>query len=1094
MECDVQVYWSDRIEALAERLFALRGKSGDPFARTCVVVGDPASRDYLQSFFIAGKAADGRGVLANVDFIPIAEFVNDWLAAQCGRTRGMRRASEHPYARDVMAWRIFALLERNSGDPAFSELTSYVDADDGSRARRRFALSCRIAALFDDYLASRHQMLCRWEHGICGNEAPGWQSLLYRMLVEQSGDTYAADYADALSDKADPSRAFENGFRRYDAVHVFDVAAAPLPYLQMLVQISRVIPVRFWSFNPSREYWLDNHTKRSAVRDLAQRMKACLASGAEPPDITPDAMFDTADDRLLGALATAARGVLSAELDFPINEPEWIDDDDGPEADFSALRGLSVPAETHICYSPRRELEAIRDGIHHFLRENQDARPHDIRVLCADWNSYAPLVESVFGEGGDSAIPVAVDGGLESDSPIVHSFSELLALRDGRLTVNAVFSLLGVPSIRDRFDIDAEGVDVLRDMAARANVHWGLDDEDARDAIGGEWPSGDALPFTWRRGLDRLALDALLGPREDEDATVSVPGIGRILPCGHVEDDRAALAYRLWRFIRTLRGVRRILREERSVSEWRERLLRIVDEIYADGEETMRETAALRKAVDSALSSAERAEAICGDGGEWRLSGDVVCKAVLDAVVVPRRRGSVRCDSVKFAPLKNASAVPARFVWICGLNDGAFPRKEYRPSFDVIGRRPTLFDVSPRERDAFALLKAALGARGRLAFSYVGRDVRSNAEIPPSVPFSDLRDWFEGEGRESGKGGMAEFVHPLQSYSLRHFMSGDGKSATLPPSYSSADYEIAAALSAGGQKDEAEEGIAAFECAGVGPTQVDLDDLADFFANPSYVLWTRRLHARMDDSAYDVLEDEEPFNVKISGAEKRRLLFAGEPSEGELAEMSMRIVEKGRGPNVGEVADAIRECASSENVEKYRSLKIAFPKKEQSLQDEYGVPGDTALSLCAQCEAALPDGVSSETSLAGHAVKIEGKMRFVDAEAKNGMRHYAFAFSMGDEVYDSVKIATWVRHVVGHASGKRFVSVMMCGKKGPLQLYLPLDADDARRRLDDLLHVVFARHVPQMPSSRSHDDSELFMSIMREVGCTERIVKTTTRS
>ncbi len=1090
-EFDLRVYWSDRIEALAERLFASRGRSGDPFARTCVVVGDPASRDYLQSFFVTG--AGGCGVLANVDFIPIAEFVNDWLAAQCGRARGLRRAADHPYARDVMAWRIFALLERNAGDPAFSELTSYVEADRGGVARRRFALSCRIAALFDDYLASRHQMLCRWERGICGNEAPGWQSLLYRMLVEQSGDTYAADYADALSDDADLSLAFENGFRRYESVHVFDIAAAPLPYLQMLVQISRVVPVRFWSFNPSREYWLDNHTKRTAVRELAQRMKSCLASGAELPDSSPDAMFDTADDRLLGALATGARGVLSAELDFPINEPEWIGDDGGPEADFSALRELSAPAETHVCHSPRRELEAIRDGIHRFMRENPDARPHDVRILCADWNSYAPLVESVFGEGGDSAIPVSLDGGLESDSPIVHSFSELLALRDGRLTVNAVFSLLGVPSVRARFDVDAEGVDVLRDMAARANVHWGLDDDDVHDAIGGE-KSVEALPFTWRRGLDRLALDALIGPREDEDATVSVPGIGRLLPCGHVEDDRAALAYRLWRFIRTLKGVRRLLREGRSISEWRERLLRVVDEIYADGEETMRETAALRKAIDSSLSSAERAEAICGEGGKWRLPGDVVCKAVLDAIVVPQRRGWTRCDSVKFAPLKNASAVPARFVWICGLNDGSFPRKEYRPSFDVIGRRPTLFDVSPRERDAFALLKAALGARGRLAFSYVGRDVRSNAEIPPAVPFSDLRDWFAYERRECGKGGMVEFVHPLQSYSICRFTADDGKAAALPPSYSPADYEIAAALFAGGENGEAKDGVAAFECAESAPTAVGLDDLAAFFANPSYFLWTRRLHARMDNPAYDVLEDDEPFNVKISNAEKRRLLFAGEPSSVELGEMSMRIVEKGRGPNAGEVANAILECASDVDAEKYRSLKIAFPKKEQSLQDEYGVPGDTVLSLCAQCEAAPDEGVVVEIPLDGHAVRIDGRMRFVDAETRNGMRSYAFAFSPGDEIYDSVKMETWVRHVVGHASGKRFVSVMMCGKKSPLQLYLPLEADDARRRLEELLRLAFARHVPQMPSSRSHDDSELFKSVMKEVGCADRIVKTTTRS
>lgn len=1093
MEYDLRIYWSDRLEALAKQLFASRRSSCDPFARTCVVVGDLASRDYLQGFFMAENALNGSRILANVDFIPIAEFVNDWLAAQCGRTHGRRRASEHPYARDVMAWRIFALLEKNATDPAFSQLTSYVNADARTSARRRFVLAGRIATLFDDYLASRHQMLCRWAHGDGENEAPRWQYRLYRMLVEQSRDTYADDYANALSEESNPSMAFENGFRRYETVHVFDVAAAPLPYLQMLVQLSRAVPVRFWSFNPSREYWLDNNTKRSAAKEMVRNVKACLANGAELPGDSFASPFESANDRLLGALATGARGVLSAELDFPANGPEWVGDES--DTDFSALFELSSRAEVHICHSPRRELEAIRDGIHQFLGDNSDARPHDVRILCADWNSYAPLVESVFDEGGDSAIPVSIDGGLESDSPIVHSFSELLALRDGRFTVNAAFSLLGVPSIRSRFEIDAEGVSVLRDMVGRANVHWGFDDEDVCAAIAGERHS-DTLPFTWQRGLDRLALDALLGPREDEDATVSVPGIGRLLPCGHVEDERAALVCRLWRFVRTVKGIRRFLREAHSIADWRERLLRIVDEIYADGEKAMRETASLRKAVDSALSSAARAAEIEAGGDKWRLPGDVVCKAVLDAVVVPQKRDWVHCDSVKFAPLKNASAVPARFVWICGLNDGSFPRKEYRPSFDLIGRHPTLFDVSPRERDAFALLKAALGARERLAFSYVGRDVRSNATIPPAVPFSDLRDWFENE-KTDGKGGMTEFMHPLQSYSARYFTSaadGHGKTEALPPSYSSLNREIALALSAGGSmgEDEAKDGIAAFECDEAATTQVQLDDLVAFFANPSYVLWTRRLHARMDNPSYDTLDDDETFTTRITGAERKQFLFAGEPSGDDLAEWQARVVEKGRGSDADDIAAAILRCASGDDVENYRNLKIALTKKEKNLDSEYGVSDATVLSLCAQCETSVAEKVSAETLFDGHAVKIDGHMRFIEAKTNGGTRRlYTFVFSEYDSIYDSVKLTAWVRHVVGHASGRNFVSVMLCNKRSPLQLYLPLSVEDARVQLEKLVRLAFARYIPQMPSSRSHDNSELSTSIMNEVGCVGKVVKTT---
>ena len=50
----MKLYWSHRLEALAERLFldaeALRGD--DPFARSCVVVGHSLRGDWLREFHL----------------------------------------------------------------------------------------------------------------------------------------------------------------------------------------------------------------------------------------------------------------------------------------------------------------------------------------------------------------------------------------------------------------------------------------------------------------------------------------------------------------------------------------------------------------------------------------------------------------------------------------------------------------------------------------------------------------------------------------------------------------------------------------------------------------------------------------------------------------------------------------------------------------------------------------------------------------------------------------------------------------------------------------------------------------------------------
>ena len=111
MGTPLRVFWSDRLEELADRLFAAwegraparpdsatpDGKSvRDPFFRICVVVGDLSTRNWLQRHFLLHRKPGYRRILANIDFKPLAEFVNDWLAAE---THGKDGAHRRPATR-----------------------------------------------------------------------------------------------------------------------------------------------------------------------------------------------------------------------------------------------------------------------------------------------------------------------------------------------------------------------------------------------------------------------------------------------------------------------------------------------------------------------------------------------------------------------------------------------------------------------------------------------------------------------------------------------------------------------------------------------------------------------------------------------------------------------------------------------------------------------------------------------------------------------------------------------------------------------------------------------------------------------------------
>jgi exodeoxyribonuclease V gamma subunit len=1061
----LNVYWSDRLEDLADGLFGRwdSGAGKDPFARTCVVVGDMATRNWLQSHFLLRRRPGPRRVLANIEFKPFAEFVNDWLSAQVHGKDGRHRSpSEHPYAKGVLAWRIDAILRdvdpAREADKMFRPLAAYVGGE--ASARRRFELAERLAQLYDDYLNYRYPMLVRWESpqgGLKGDEEP-WQRELYRRLVRQDAGTYAKDYAAVFSENADPAAAFLHGFPRYEAVHVFDVAFAPWPYFEILRRISRVTPVSIWGFSPCPGFWMDVEGKREHVRACVASLRAALEDGAEPPETSLPARGDEADRALLGALALGARGALLSQVDISEGDCLWlgadgaapVEDLDG-ESPFSSLR--EVAAELHVCHSPRRELEALRNGIYTYLAEHSEARPGDVLVLCGDWAAYAPLAEAVFAAEPDERlrIPVKMEGLAAEETPLVHSFGDVLAFRENRFEVNAVFNLLGVAEIREKFGISAEDVDVLKDMVGSANIHWGYDDDDVRSTLGlRESDVSAPFAYTWRRGLDRLELDALMGPRPNPDVLVAAGKIGALLPCGEVEADRARLVACLDAFVRRLNDLRNGLRGSRSAEDWQRILTTLVDDMYAASGENLDELASFREAIASTAQCARNAREAGGDvGAPHEIEADVFLTAVADAVrgTAPRRPSAG--DAVRFAPLKNASATTADFVWICGLNDGRFPRDGMRPSFDQIGRHPTPYDASLREWDAFALLKAALGARKTLALSYVGWNIRSNEKVPPAVPLADLLDWFD----RNRPGQLIRYDHPLQPYSARYFYACGGD--PLPPNHSAVDRAAAAILAGRGGvqrgTEEPQGALQAFKFALEGDTVVELDELIRFFSKPNTFLRSR-LKVWTDDAAGGELDDDEVIGgVHLRTAERTRLKLDGESGMMPGAVF----VERGRSEDEKSVLDAEEEILNGADRDKI----LRRPMRLQTPPENYCSNDVKALDMLKRMDGAEAERIALSCKVDEKAVTVVGMLKLVEDHGTNHRMtysEYGAEFGLGEA-------ELLLHHLLGHAAGKKFLSVAMYGD-GKLKGLLPMAKDEARAKLDHLLALAFGPLPEGMPN------------------------------
>ena len=105
---------------------------------------------------------------------------------------------------------------------------------------------------------------------------------------------------------------------------------------------------------------------------------------------------------------------------------------------------------------------------------------------------------------------------------------------------------------------------------------------------------------------------------------------------------------------------------------------------------------------------------------------------------------------------------------ILGLDHDAFPRIRKRPSFDLLEQTPRrLGDRSMPDDDRYLFLQAVNAAKDSLYLSYLGRDVRDNSRLPPSLVISELSHFLSSFGWA-----LNAVEHPLQPFSDR-YLSGE---------------------------------------------------------------------------------------------------------------------------------------------------------------------------------------------------------------------------------------------------------------------------------------------------------------------------------
>jgi exodeoxyribonuclease V gamma subunit len=498
-----------------------------------------------------------------------------------------------------------------------------------------------------------------------------------------------------------------------------------------------------------------------------------------------------------------------------------------------------------------REMEVLHDQLLALFEKHPDLKPHDVVVMAPDIRVYAPFAEAVFATAPEAQrIPFSIaDRGARAENGIIDTFLRILELTGSRFTASSVMSILESVALQRRFELAEPDLEIIRGWIEKTGIRWGIDA--AHRARLGLPEFGEN---SWRAGLDRL----LLG--------YAAPAGGERLFEGLLafDDVEGSLAETLGHFVdfaESLFATAARLEAPRPLRNWVEVLRQVAERFFIADDEREPDLRQLRRIFDSLGKTAELF------GFDEPVPLDVLLAHLDEALGREELGGGFLIGKLTFCALKPMRAIPCRVICLVGMNDTAFPRQERAPAFDLIAQQPRPGDRNTRDDDRYLFLEALLSARDAFYLSYVGRSIRDNNPLPPSVLVSELLEYS----------GATAVEHPLQTFSPKYFDGSDGLFS----------YSAKNCLASGAA---AEERIlpAPFITAKIGPPEAEwrrLDNarLFCFLGNAAKFLLSERLGLRIPklDSLLEETEPLEPGGLAKYSLEQEflRRALGGEECE-----------------------------------------------------------------------------------------------------------------------------------------------------------------------------------------------------------------------
>ncbi len=687
---------------------------------------------------IAQRLASHFQSWCNYDFLLPLSFQQE-IAARLGYV-----TSGEGFDRKNTVWKLEALL-RDVNNEKYQFLHHYLSGR--NKEVKRFQLARKLAQIFDEYQLMRSDLLAAWlrHELVSGDSVEEWQADLWCRLSMATGkdDKHRGEIFAELTERLRAGASPDLPRR----VSVFGLHIMAPIFLEFLKALALHTDVHLYVLSPCKEYWGEIESKKSRMT----RLKGLLAKEGELPKDDERELYHP----LLAALGLQGRDfqkMLVENVDFHFEFAGYHNPADEKtslltrlQADI--LRGVqpersSLPVDDSLriisCHSPLRELAVLKDHILDLLYQDETLELRDIVVMAPDIQQYASFIPAVFHDIQHSI----ADRALRKRNSVMSAFLSYLQILAGDFGWRELLDLLRVKHVFPAFELTETDFDYIQKWLVEAGIRSGLGER-------GELFNENS----WLQGLERLLMGF---------AVVSNEPVAGIYGYQDIEGSSGRILGGLCEFVALIRRASESYSSDKSLQEWAEILRTDVDRLFVGCDETdLRE---LHQLLTELMEAAEY-------HGEV-VNFKVIAEWFTMTSAESRSSSGFLRGQLTFCSMLPMRSIPFQVVCLLGLNGDSFPRQDKHCSFDLQANFRRLGDRSPRVDDRYQFLEALVSARDCLYLSYVGRSIKNNEELPPSVVVGELLETLEYS--YSIKKDDIVVEHPLHPFNMRYFSQDSG--------------------------------------------------------------------------------------------------------------------------------------------------------------------------------------------------------------------------------------------------------------------------------------------------------------------------------